>query len=66
LAFKRTTSGHTHARVIQRHAKELEGYVTKKSAAHLPLYREVPVSLVKKLVRARMEVNEAEARPSRR
>jgi len=52
--------------IIQEHRKELEGYMTTKSAVHLPLDREIPVSLVKKLVRARMKMNEAEARPGRR
>ena len=52
--------------VIQQHLKELEGYVTTKSAVHLPLDREIPVSLVKRLVRARMIINEAEARARRR
>jgi len=49
--------------VILEHPRELKGYVTTKSAVHLPLDREVPVSLVKKLVRARMKLNEAEAKP---
>jgi uncharacterized protein YdhG (YjbR/CyaY superfamily) len=44
------------------HRRELEGYGTTKSAVHLPLDREIPVSLVKKLVRARMKMNEAEAK----
>ena len=52
--------------VIQEHPRELKGYVTTKSAVHLPLDREVPVSLVKKLVRARMKLNEAEAKPRNR
>jgi len=52
--------------IIQELRKELEGYVTTKSAVHLPLDREIPVSLVKKLVRARMKMNDAEARPRRR
>lgn len=47
--------------VIQEHRKELEGYVTTKSAVHLPLDEEIPIALVKKLVRARMKVNEKEA-----
>ncbi|HYB45556.1 MAG TPA: DUF1801 domain-containing protein, partial [Nitrososphaerales archaeon] len=45
--------------VIAEHKRELAGYVTTKSAVHLPLNREIPVSLVKKLVRARMKKNEA-------
>lgn len=47
--------------VIQEHRMELEGYVTTKSAVHLPLDREVPVALIKRLVRARMKINDAEA-----
>ncbi len=46
--------------VIEEHKVELAGYVTTKSAVHLPLDRKVPVSLTKKLVRARMKKNEAE------
>ena len=52
--------------VIREHPKELRGYVTTKSAVHLPLDRDIPVSLVKKLVRARMKMNEAEAEARRR
>jgi len=48
--------------VIQEHPKELKRYVTTKSAIHLPLDREIPISLVKKLVRARMKLNEEEAK----
>ena len=48
--------------IIQTHRKELRGYVTTKSAIRLPLDGEIPVALVKKLVRARMRVNEAEAK----
>jgi len=47
--------------VIEEHRKELAGYGTTKSAVHLPLDRKIPVSLVKKLVKARMKINEAEA-----
>ena len=52
--------------VIHEHRRELKGYVTTKSAVHLPLDEEIPVSLVKKLVKARMKINEAESRPNRR
>jgi uncharacterized protein YdhG (YjbR/CyaY superfamily) len=51
--------------IIQEHSRELKGYVTTKSAVHLPLDREIPSSLVKKLVRARMKVNDAEAKGRR-
>jgi len=52
--------------VIGEHRRELEGYVTTKSAVHLPLDGQIPISLVKKLVRARMKINEAEAEHRRR
>ena len=45
--------------VIAEHKKELEGYVTTKSAVHFSLDRKIPVPLVKKLVKARMKKNEA-------
>jgi uncharacterized protein YdhG (YjbR/CyaY superfamily) len=45
---------------VEEHKKELAGYVTTKSAVHLPLDKEIPVSLVKKLVKARVKKNEAE------
>jgi uncharacterized protein YdhG (YjbR/CyaY superfamily) len=45
---------------VEKHKKELTGYVTTKSAVHLPLDKKIPVSLVKKLVKARMKINETE------
>jgi len=45
--------------VIEEHRRELAGYATTKSAVHLPLDRKIPVSLVKKLVKARVRMNEA-------
>ncbi|MDA4115378.1 MAG: DUF1801 domain-containing protein [Thaumarchaeota archaeon] len=45
---------------IEEHKKELAGYVTTKSAVHLPLDKKIQVSLVKKLVKARMKKNDAE------
>jgi uncharacterized protein YdhG (YjbR/CyaY superfamily) len=46
--------------VIQEHMKELVGYETTKSAIRLPLDKKIPVTLVKKLVKARVKKNEAE------
>jgi uncharacterized protein YdhG (YjbR/CyaY superfamily) len=37
---------------IGNHRDELRGYVTTKSAVHLPLDRPIPATLVRKLVRA--------------
>jgi uncharacterized protein YdhG (YjbR/CyaY superfamily) len=46
--------------IMEEHKKELAGYETTKSAVHLPLDKKIPVSLVKKLVKARMKKNDAE------
>lgn len=43
--------------VIDEHRKELADYETTKSAVHLPLDEEIPVPLIKKLIRARMKKN---------
>lgn len=48
--------------VIEQHKKELAGYVTTVSAVHFPLDQKIPVALIKKLVKARMKINEAEAK----
>ena len=45
--------------VIARHKRELAGYRTTKSAVRLPLDRDVPVRLIKTLVRARLKLNGA-------
>lgn len=39
---------------IAGHKKELNGYTTTKSAVHLPLDKPIPISLIKKLIRARL------------
>jgi uncharacterized protein YdhG (YjbR/CyaY superfamily) len=44
--------------VLQEHESELTGYQTTKSALHLPLNNKIPVTLLKKLVRAAMKKNE--------
>jgi uncharacterized protein YdhG (YjbR/CyaY superfamily) len=46
--------------VIEEHKNELAGYETTKSAVHLQLNRKIPVPLIKKLVKARIKINEAE------
>ena len=44
--------------LIQEHKKELVKYETTKSAIRFPLDEELPITLIKKLVKARMEMNE--------
>lgn len=44
--------------VLEEHRSELKGYTMTKSSLHLPIDREIPAGLVKKLVRAGMRKNE--------
>lgn len=44
--------------VIAKHKRDLSRYFTTKSAIHLPLDKKIPIALIKKLVRARMKMNE--------
>ena len=46
--------------VIAEHMSDLKGYVTTKSCVHLPLDGRIPAQLIRKLVRARMAINEKE------
>lgn len=45
--------------VIEEHMSELGGYETAKGTVRLPLGKKLPVTLIRKLVRARMKKNEA-------
>jgi uncharacterized protein YdhG (YjbR/CyaY superfamily) len=42
--------------VIQGHKKELVGYSTTKSIVSFPVDKEIPIILVKKLVKASIKV----------
>ncbi len=44
--------------IVEDHRRDLAGYQTTKSAVHLPLDKRVPVLLIRKLVKARMKLNE--------
>jgi uncharacterized protein YdhG (YjbR/CyaY superfamily) len=46
--------------VIEQHRSELAKYRTTKSAINFPLAQELPIPLIKKLIKARMKMNEAE------
>jgi uncharacterized protein YdhG (YjbR/CyaY superfamily) len=45
--------------VIAEHATELKTYETTSATVRLPLDQKLPVALIKKMVRAQMEKNEA-------
>ena len=44
--------------VIAEHKKELEHYITTVSSVHLPISKQLPVGLIRKLVRSRMKKNQ--------
>lgn len=46
---------------IREHRKKLAGYATTTAVVHLPMDREIPVSLVKTLVRASVRAMKARA-----
>lgn len=45
--------------IIEEHKKELAGYQTAKGTVRFPLDKKLPVALIRKLVKARMEKNDA-------
>jgi uncharacterized protein YdhG (YjbR/CyaY superfamily) len=48
--------------IIQNHRNLLKRYQTTKSSVHFPLDENLPVPLIKKLVKAAMRMNEEEER----
>ena len=60
-AFKNHCSFFPGAAPIKAHEKELKSYEISKGTIRFPTNKVLPASLVKKLVRARIEENEARA-----
>jgi uncharacterized protein YdhG (YjbR/CyaY superfamily) len=44
--------------VVEEHRKELEQYETSKATIRFPLDQELPVALIRKLIKARIKKNE--------
>ena len=57
FSFKKPDVVRLHLRppVIEEHKKELAGYATTKAIVSLPVDKEVPIALVKKLVKASLK-----------
>jgi uncharacterized protein YdhG (YjbR/CyaY superfamily) len=45
--------------IVEEHRKELAGYATTEATIRLPLDKDLPIALIKKLIKARMRKNEA-------
>jgi len=58
-AFKNHIGIYLRPPIVEEHKRELRGYVTTKSAVHLPMTQPLPVALIRKLVKARMIKNKA-------
>jgi uncharacterized protein YdhG (YjbR/CyaY superfamily) len=63
LAYFRLTKAHIGLYipppVIEEHKNELADYETAKATVRFPLDKKLPITLIKKLVQARMKKNEA-------
>jgi uncharacterized protein YdhG (YjbR/CyaY superfamily) len=46
--------------IVEEHKSELKGYETTKSTVRFLLDKQIPITLIKKLVKARMKKNDAE------
>jgi uncharacterized protein YdhG (YjbR/CyaY superfamily) len=44
--------------IIEKHKEELKGYKTAKATIRFPNKEKLPIRLIKKLIRARMKMNE--------
>ncbi len=44
--------------VVQQHIKDLKGYDAKGATVRFPLDKKLPITLIKKLVNARVKINE--------
>ena len=46
--------------IIEEHRGELKSYETTKSTVRFPLDKQLPITLIKKLIKARMKKNDSE------
>jgi uncharacterized protein YdhG (YjbR/CyaY superfamily) len=58
-AYKRHIGFYVPTPVIAEHKKELKSYPTNKATVRFPLGKAIPLRLVKKLVKARVKLNQA-------
>jgi uncharacterized protein YdhG (YjbR/CyaY superfamily) len=58
-AFKNHISLFVPPPVIEEYKRELKGFETAKATIHFPLDKPLPITLIKKLIKARMKKNKA-------
>jgi len=64
-AFKNHCSLFPTAKVIEAFEDELKGFTISKGSVHFPLYKPAPVSLIKKMVKARLKQSESSGHDAR-
>ena len=57
-AFKKHVSLFVNPPVVTMHKKELKGFKTAKATVQFPIGKKLPAGLIKKLVKARVKLNE--------
>ncbi len=57
-AFKKHISLFAVPPIVEEHKSELKNYITSKSTIQFPLDEKLPITLIKKLVKARVKINE--------
>jgi uncharacterized protein YdhG (YjbR/CyaY superfamily) len=61
-AFKNHVSFYVMGQAREQYAKELKPYATSKATLRFPIGTRIPVTLLRRLIRARVRENEAKER----
>ncbi|MGH9669135.1 MAG: iron chaperone [Terriglobales bacterium] len=61
-AFKKHIGLYIPTPVLAEHRKELKGYETSKATLRLPMDKKLPITLIRKLIKARAKENEKESK----
>lgn len=61
-AFKKHIGLYVPTPVIEEHKKELQDYENAKATVRFPIDRPLPITIIKKLIKARMKKNEVKTK----